>query len=137
LLRHYRNPALCRVFGALPSLSSAALGKVLLSVMTTFTESRALGTETHSAKKLVPSAKHSVNNGPRQSAISSHLKLTTVIFAERWALALGKEASLSSVRRLTLDIVCFAKCHSWTLGKIYFYFFLSPTKIFVVCSYTM
>jgi hypothetical protein len=65
-----------------------------------------------SAKKPVPSAKHSVNNRPRQKVISGRLKLTTVIFIERRALALGKKASLPSVQRLTLDRVCFAECHS-------------------------
>jgi hypothetical protein len=38
-----------------------ALGKVPLSITTTFTESRTLGTEIHSAKKSLPNAKHSVN----------------------------------------------------------------------------
>jgi hypothetical protein len=41
------------------SLPSAALGEVLLSVKTTFTESRTLGTSRHSAKTALPSAKHS------------------------------------------------------------------------------
>jgi hypothetical protein len=58
----------------------------------------------------------------------------TVIFAERRALALGKEASLPSVLRLTLGRASFVECHSWTLGKVFFIF---PTKLFVVCSYTM
>jgi hypothetical protein len=49
----------------LSGLSSAALGKVLLSVTTAFTESRTLGTEIHSAKKSLPSAKHSANGGAR------------------------------------------------------------------------
>jgi hypothetical protein len=48
----------------------------------------------------------------------------TVIFVERQTLALSKEASLPSVPRLTL-------------GKVHFYFFLFPTKLFVVYSYTM
>jgi hypothetical protein len=51
---HYRNRALCRVLfvghSAKTSLSSAALGKVLLLVTTTFTKSRTLGTRRHSAK---------------------------------------------------------------------------------------
>jgi hypothetical protein len=45
--KHYRNPALCRVLfvahSAKKSLSSATLGKVLLSVTITFTESMTLG----------------------------------------------------------------------------------------------
>jgi hypothetical protein len=43
------------------SLPSTALDKVLLSVTTTFTENRTLGTEKHSAKSTLPSAKHSAN----------------------------------------------------------------------------
>jgi hypothetical protein len=81
--RHYRNPALCRVLDALPSafcralgkksLPSATLGKVLLSVMIAFTESRTLGTEIHSAKKSLPSVNHSANGGARQRVVSSRL----------------------------------------------------------------
>jgi hypothetical protein len=113
-----------------------ALGKVLLSLMTAFTKSWTHGTKIHSAKKLVPSAKHSANNDPRQRSVSGRLKLTVVIFAERRALALGKEVSLLSVRCLTLGTVCFAEC-PMILGKVYFYFFfLSSTKLCVVYSYT-
>jgi hypothetical protein len=109
--------ALCRVLfvghSTNKSLSSAALGKVLLSVTTTFTESRALGTEIHSAKKHVLSAKHLAKNGPRQRGVSNRLKLTVVIFAERRALALGKEAALLSVRHLTFSRACYAECQKW------------------------
>jgi hypothetical protein len=45
--------ALCRV------LFSRALGKVLLSVTSSFTECRTLGTETHSAKTYLTSGEHS------------------------------------------------------------------------------
>jgi hypothetical protein len=45
--------------------------------------------------------------------------------------------SLSSVNQLALGKGCFAECHFWTLGKVHFYFFIFPTKIFVVCSYTI
>ena len=37
----------------------------------------------------------------------------------------------------SLGKACFAECHSWTLDKVYLYFFLSPTKLFVVCCYTL
>jgi hypothetical protein len=51
--------ALCRVFffvghSTKKSLPSAALGKVLLSATTTFTESRTLGIGKHSAKRSIP-----------------------------------------------------------------------------------
>jgi hypothetical protein len=45
--------------------------------------------------------------------------------------------SLPSVYRLALGKACFAECHLWTLGKLHFYFFIFPTKFFVVCSYTI
>jgi hypothetical protein len=55
--------ALCQVLflghSAKNALSSAALGKVLLSVNNTFTESRTLGTEILSAKIPLSSVKHS------------------------------------------------------------------------------
>jgi hypothetical protein len=137
---HYRNPVLCRVLfvghSTKKSLSIAALGKdALLSVMTAFTESRTLGTKRHSAKKTLPSVKHSTNNDPQQRAVSSRLKLTAVIFAERRALALSKEASLPSVRHLTLGKACCAECHSWTLGKVFFYFLFSlPNFLWYVAT---
>jgi hypothetical protein len=64
-------------------LPRAALGKVLLSVMSSFTESRTLGTETHSAKPYLPSGEHSAKvalgkGGARQRALSGRLKLTDV-----------------------------------------------------------
>ena len=54
---------LCRVLfighSAKKSLSSAALGKVLRSVKSLFTECRTLGTAKHSAKIALPRVKHS------------------------------------------------------------------------------
>jgi hypothetical protein len=70
---HYQNHALNRVLDALPSAFYRALGKVTLSVMTAFTESRILGTGRHSAKITLPSAKHSTKVGARQRTISSRL----------------------------------------------------------------
>jgi hypothetical protein len=67
---HYRNPALYRVLGALPSV---ALGKVSLSKTTVFAETRTLSTEKHSAKTTLSSAKHSAQFGARQRTVSSHL----------------------------------------------------------------
>jgi hypothetical protein len=119
------------------SLSSATLGKVLLSVTIMFTESKTLGTGKHSVKTSLPSAKHSANGNARQRAVNCRLKLTVVIFAESRVLALDKEASLSSAPRLTLGRASFAECLPWTLGKVYFYFIILPTKLFVVCCYTM
>jgi hypothetical protein len=107
-------------------LSSAALGNVLLSVTTAFAERRTLGTGIHSTK-----------GGSRQRPVSHRLKLTVVTFVESRVLALGKESSLSSAHRLTLGRASFVECPRWTLGKVFFYFFILPTKPFVACSYTM
>jgi hypothetical protein len=52
-------------------------------------------------------------------------------------LALDKEYSLPSVNQLTLGKAVFTECLFWTLGKEYFYFFILPTKLFVLCSYTI
>jgi hypothetical protein len=55
--------ALCRVLflghSAKKPLPRAALSKVLLSVTSSFTECRTLGTETHSVKTYLPSGEHS------------------------------------------------------------------------------
>jgi hypothetical protein len=45
--------------------------------------------------------------------------------------------TLPSATQFTLGKGFFAECHLWTLGKVHFYFFIFPTKLFVVCSYTM
>jgi Na+-translocating ferredoxin:NAD+ oxidoreductase RnfA subunit len=70
---HYRNPALCRVLGALPSVFCRSLGKVTLLVTTPFTECRTLGIDRHSIKTSLPSATRSANGDARQRAISSRL----------------------------------------------------------------
>jgi hypothetical protein len=68
---HYRNSGFCRVLAALPS---AALGKVLHSVKSLFTECRTLDTEKHSAKTTLPSGKHSakmaLGKGPSATVYS-------------------------------------------------------------------
>jgi hypothetical protein len=97
-------------------LPSAVLGKVLLSVMTAFAESRTLGTGIQSAK-----------GDSRQRAISRRLKLTAVSFAESRILALGKESSLPSAPSMTLGKASFVECPSWTLGKVYIFYFANQT----------
>jgi hypothetical protein len=102
--------------------------------MTAFME-RTLGTERHSSKTVLPNTNHSAKPGTRQRAVSSRLYLTAVIFAEYRSLTLGKEASLPSVLRLTLGRACCAECHSWTLGKIFFYFFSNQTFCAIFLRY--
>ena len=125
---------LCRVHivghSTKDALPRAALGKVLLSVTSSFTECKTLGTEIHSAEISLPSVKHSakaaLGKGP-SAVVYSWRPLT---FAEHRALALGKDTSLPSVKRLTLGRACFAKCHFWTLGKVHFYFLNFVHQIF-------
>jgi hypothetical protein len=83
------------------SLPSAALGKVWLSVTRLFIERRTLGTGQHSAKTCLSSVKHSAKKA---------LEKGPSVFAERWGLALGKEASLPSAGYWALDKEGFAEC---------------------------
>jgi hypothetical protein len=106
-------------------LSSAALGKVLFSVTNSFAERRTLGKELHLTKISLPSAKHSAKAVLGKGPSAAVYNRRSLAFAERQALALGKEASLPSVNRLTLGKECFAECYSWTLGKVFFSFFFS------------
>jgi hypothetical protein len=50
-----------------------ALGKVILSIMITFIESRTLGIDKHSAKTSWSSVKHSTNGDARQSPVINRL----------------------------------------------------------------
>jgi hypothetical protein len=73
-------------------LPRAALGRVLRSVKSLFTEGRALGTAKHSAKTVLPSVKHSTNmalgKGPlAPSTTDGRQSLPSVKY-----LALGKES---------------------------------------------
>jgi hypothetical protein len=87
---------LCRVLfighSAKPSLPRAALGKLLRSVNSLFTDCRTLGTAKHSAKTALPSVKHSANmalgKGPlAPSTTDGRQSLPSVKY-----LALGKES---------------------------------------------
>jgi hypothetical protein len=116
---------LCRMLGALPSAFCRALGKVLLSVTTTFAESSTLGTGIHSAKISLPSAKHLAKGGSRQRAVSRRLKLTAVTFTERKVLALGKESSLPSAPRLTLGEQALPRPSLDTRHSIFLFFYFA------------
>jgi hypothetical protein len=87
---------LCRVLfighSTKSTLPSAALGRVLRSVKSLFTECRALSTAKHSAKTVLPSVKHSANmalgKGPlAPSTTDGRQSLPSVKY-----LALGKES---------------------------------------------
>jgi hypothetical protein len=116
--QHYRNSALCRVLGALLSAFCRALGKVLLSVMTTFTESRTLGIERHSAKKPLPSAKHSANGGSRQRVVYS------------WRpLSLPSVGLWHSAKMLLCRV---SHVWHWDTRQSIFLFFLQPNLLWYV-----
>jgi hypothetical protein len=130
-LSHNRNPALCRVRGALPSaffghstkksLLSATLGKVLLLATTLFNKSRTLGTEIHSTKKIFTECQ---TLGERQRSAKGRQPPSKADgrYLCREPSSGTRQASLPSAPRLTLDRVSFAECHPWTLGKVFFYF---------------
>jgi hypothetical protein len=87
----------------------------------------------HSAKTFLKILKYSL-----PSVIS--LALGKVFFAEGQLADTRQRIfynPLPSVVQLALGKPSFAECHLWTLGKLLFYFFIFPTKLFVVCSYTM
>jgi hypothetical protein len=119
---------LCRVLfighSAKPTLPSAALGKVLRSVKSLFTECRTLGTAKHSAKTVLPSVKHSTNMALGKGPLAAVYSWRPSVFAECQISGTRQRESLPSV-------VC---RHS---AKHIFIFFILVTKLFVVCSYTM
>jgi hypothetical protein len=104
-------------------LPRAALGKVLLSVTSWFTECKTLGTEKLSAKTRLPSGRHSSKAALSKGSSVANLKLTVVSLCRGPRSTLGKEASLSSAKYLALGKDLFTECLLWTLGKTYLYFF--------------
>jgi hypothetical protein len=114
------------------SLSSATLGKVLLSVMTTFTESRTLGKDLFVECQTLDE---------RQRSAKSHQQPS--IADGRYLCRVSKVGT----RQRSYFVECRPPRHSvnYVLPSAYlghsakyiFIFFLFPNKLFVVCSYTM
>jgi hypothetical protein len=94
---------LCRV----PAIWHSANIFKILKYSLPSTRSRALGKDGFAECQLT---------GTRQRSILGFLSSAN-------GMALGKEDSLPSVNRLTLDKALFTECHLWTLGKVHFYFF--------------
>jgi hypothetical protein len=118
----YRNPSLCRVLflghSANKSLSRATLGKVLLSVTSSFTEYRTLDTETHSAKTYLPSGEHSTKGRHRPSQADGRQPLPTTEGQHSAKRILCRVPNIwHSAKKV------FTECLLWTLGKAYFYVF--------------
>jgi hypothetical protein len=124
---------LCQVLfvehSAKPSLLSVPLGKVLLSITTTFTESWTLDTGKHSAKSALPSANYSAKSDSWQRVVSSHLQPTAVIFVEYRASTLGKATSLPSGLSNTRQIELY-RVPSMDTRKSIFLFFSFPAQTF-------
>jgi hypothetical protein len=103
------------------TLSSVALGKVLRSVNSLFTEYRTLSTAKHSAKTALPRVKHSakmaLGKGPLAAVYS-------------WRPSVFAECQISGTRQREYLPSVFCR-HS---AK---HIFILVTKLFVVCSYTM
>jgi hypothetical protein len=76
-------------------------------------------------------------DGPPQRVVSGRLQLTVVSLCRGPKPELGKADSLPSVRYLALGKEGLDRVSSVTLGKVFFYFFILATKLFVVGSYTM
>jgi hypothetical protein len=92
--------SLCRVLfighSAKKTLSRAALGKVLRSVKSLFTECRTLGTAKHSAKTSLPSVKHSAKTALGKGPLAAVYSWRPSVVAEGRQPALGKADSLPS-----------------------------------------
>jgi hypothetical protein len=126
-IRLYEYLTLCRVLfigSTKKSLPSAILGKILLSVMTVFTESRTLGTEIHSTKNLCR-----VSNTRRTAILDK--RPSAAVYSWR-PLSLPSAESWHSAKHALTSVIL---GHS---AKYFFLiFFLFSTKLFLVCSYTM
>jgi hypothetical protein len=106
------------------ALLKAALGKVRLSVTSLFTECRTLGTGPHSAKRCLPSVKHSTKKVLGKGPSAAVLMLTAVTLCRVPNIRHSAKKALPSV---------FYR-HS---ANHIFVFYILATKLFVVCSYTM
>jgi hypothetical protein len=95
---------LCRVLfighSAKKTLPSAALGIVLRSIKSLFSECRTLGTEKHSAKTALPSGKHSakmaLSKGPSAFVVGRKPALGKAVFAECQISGTRQRGSLPS-----------------------------------------
>jgi hypothetical protein len=110
-------------------MSSATLGKVLFSVTTCLLRAGLSAQVDTRQRSLcwVPNTRRTMTLGKGPLAVYSRWPLS---FAKHRDLVLGKEATLPSVSRPTLGKPCFAECHPWTLGRVYFYFIYFPNQTF-------
>jgi hypothetical protein len=140
IIMHYCNSALYRLFfvghSAKTSLLIVALGKVTLSVTTTFTESRTLGIDRYSAKRSLPSV-----NARQKTTLDKWSSAAVIADGCYFCRAPGTGTRQSSFfaecRPSDTRQTMLCRVSILTLGKIFFYFFLFSTKLFVVYSYTM
>jgi hypothetical protein len=118
---------LCRVLyighSAKKTLPSAALGKVLRSVKSLFTECRTLGTAKHSAKTALPRVKHSAKMALGKGPLATVYSWRSLVFAEGRKPALGKVFSLPSVKYLALGKKSLCRVSSVDTRQSIFLFF--------------
>jgi hypothetical protein len=105
------------------ALPRVALGEILLSVTSWFTECKTLDTGKLSAKTCLPSVKHSAKVALGKGPSAAILKLTAVSLCRRPRVDTRQrgffaECQIFSTRQRTL----YRECLLSTLGKSYFYF---------------
>jgi hypothetical protein len=118
---------LCRVHfighSANQALPSAALGKVLLSVKSSFTECGTLGTERHSSKTDLPSG----NTRQRLRSAKGRQRPSKADGRQPLPRAEGRHSAKRILCRVPYiwhsANKVFTECLLWTLGKAYFYCF--------------
>jgi hypothetical protein len=106
------------------ALPRAALGKVLRSVKSLFTECGTLGTERHSAKTTLPSGKHSAKMALGKGPLAAIYSCQPSAFAEGRKPALSKAYSLPSVKYLPLGKEGLYRVSSVDTRQSIFLFFL-------------
>jgi hypothetical protein len=127
-LIHYRNPALCRVLGCLPS---AALGKVLLSVMTGFTESRISAKKDTRQRQLcrAPSTRRTTALGKGPSAAVYSWRSLSLPSPDTRQISFLAECFTSDTRQ---SMLCQVPCFDTRQSTFLFFLFSQPNFLWYV-----
>jgi hypothetical protein len=119
---HYWNSALCRVLDALPSAFLGTRQSPTLGNDHVYREQDARH------MKTLDERRHSAKGCQQPSIADGRYLWRAPGFGTRQRSYFV--ASLPSVSSPTLDKLFFDECLSWTLGKVYFYFFSFPNQTF-------